>query len=67
LKTQAIETIREQGRVGSLELQKAFPPPKFEGVKIENKYIPTSDGEKILVRTYHPIEASEGKKLPVIV
>ena len=67
LKVQTIAEIREAGRVGALQLEQSFPPPKFEGVKIEEKYIPTKDGDKFLVRVYHPKEASEGKKLPVIV
>ena len=53
--------------MGALQLEKSFPPRKFEGVRIEDKYIPTSDGDKIQVRIYYPKEASEGKKLPVIV
>jgi hypothetical protein len=66
LKALPLDEIRENVRKGAMATDKLFPPPVFEGMLVEDRYVEAVDKEKILVRVYQPGTANEAK-FPVCV
>jgi hypothetical protein len=66
LKALPISVVRENVTKGALATDALFPPPVFEGLLVEDRYVDSINKEKILVRVYRPGN-SMGSKLPVCI
>jgi hypothetical protein len=66
LRAAPMEQIRKTVRLMASERDKLYPPPVIEGLRTEDRDIPTVNQDTIAIRVYK-MDSFYGKKSPVVV